>query len=235
MTRGARRMGRRGWLLTGMLAVLAAAVVIVAVGVHARDVREDRQQTQERVQVACEARERHHRQAIAAALARRSEAVARRDAQEPIERWRSLQHDLVGTLVLEGGAEAYERISGEAETKGRAYAASEIRALADSLSTTRAELATIAEHSQPACAAAIENARALLKQRQSIVEQTRRDSMASEYGWATPLTSLHRLSYPRDISAMASRPATRPAPEKSNPQKRQARTHPGRNNVPITS
>jgi hypothetical protein len=196
MTRGARRMGRRGWLLIGMLAVLTTAIVVVAVGVHARDAREHRQQTQERVQVAREAREQHHREVIAAALAKRSAAVARRDAQEPIERWRSLQSDLVGALALEGGAEAYERISGEAETKGRAYAASEIRTLAESLSTTRAGLATIAEHSQRACAAAIENARALLKQRQSVVEQTRSDSMASEYGWANTAHELEPLELP---------------------------------------
>jgi hypothetical protein len=144
-------------------------------------------------------REQQRREAVALAQTQRAEAAAKqreREAQEPLERWRALQHDLVGALVLQGGAETYERISSEAESKGRAYAASEIRTLVGSLSTTRAELATIAEHSQQSCASAIENALALLKQRQSIVEQTRVNSMGSEYGWANTAHELEPLELP---------------------------------------
>jgi hypothetical protein len=141
--------------------------------------------------------EAHNREAVA--QAERADAAAKqreREAQEPAERWRALQHDLVGALVLEGGAEVYERISREAEIKGRAYGASEIKALVESLSTTRAELATIAEHSQHACASAIEGARMLLKRRQSVVEQTRINSMGSEYGWANTAHELEPLELP---------------------------------------
>jgi hypothetical protein len=144
-------------------------------------------------------REQQHREAVALAQTWRAEEAARqqeREAEEPLERWRALQHDLVGALVLQGGAETYERISGEAESKGRAYAASEIKTLVGSLSTTRAELARIAEHSQDACAAAIQNARTLLKERQSIVQQTRIDSMGSEYGWANTAHELEPLELP---------------------------------------
>jgi hypothetical protein len=132
-------------------------------------------------------REQQRREAVDLAQTQRAEAAAKqleREAQEPLERWRALQHDLVGALVLQGGVETYERISGEAESKGRAYAASEIRTLVESLSMTRTELATLGEHTSAACATGIANALGLLERRQHTVEQTRVDSWQSEYEWA---------------------------------------------------
>jgi hypothetical protein len=140
-----------------------------------------------------------HRKAREAAANRRAADEERRRREEregPARRWRELQRDLVSVLVLQGGAEAYDGISGEAESKGRVYAAEELQTLVESLSTARVELATLAEHSPQACASAIENARALLKQRQSIVEQTRLDSMGSEYGWANTAHELEPLELP---------------------------------------
>lgn len=152
-------------------------------------------------------REQQHREAVNLAQTQRAEAAARRqerEAEEPLERWRALQHDLVGALVLQGGAEAYERLAAEAGAtagrigtpEGRAAVASQLRTLVSLLSSTRAKLAMIAERSSADCASAIENARSLLASRQRAVEATVIPAMGSEYVWANTAHELEPLELP---------------------------------------
>lgn len=130
------------------------------------------------------------------ARARAAAARREREAREPGERWQALQHDLVGTLALSGGAEAYERLSEAREDRGAAYAASELREDIHALTITRSELASLARRSTRSCATAIEHARTLLGERQGAVEHTAADSQASEYAWANSQHELEPLELP---------------------------------------
>jgi hypothetical protein len=125
------------------------------------------------------------------------------------EGWHELQRDLVGTLVLQGGAEAYERISKEIEsaslpgcshqpTSGGMkaclllYRSSEV----STISKVRTELAQLAGQAPGACASAIETARTLLERRQAVIEATLPGALASEYGWANTSHELEQLELP---------------------------------------
>jgi hypothetical protein len=113
------------------------------------------------------------------------------------ERWQRLQHDLVSALVLQGGASAYIRLAEESRVPAdRPEVRSELRTLIQSLSTTSANLLSIARESDALCAARIENARSLLARRRLVVEQTRSESMGSEYEWANSAHELEGLVSP---------------------------------------
>jgi hypothetical protein len=202
--------GMRGkqWRWIGVLVLLlliGGLVVGIVRAEHAREARERRQQTAERVRAIAEVRqlhrhevEEHHREAVAAARAGRAEAAAKqreREAEEPLERWHELSSALTGLLLL-ANVKTYLGIDERAETGHRSEAESQLRTLTHQISKERNLLQTLSERSSGSCASAIENARGLLGRWQNVVEQTAVDSRASEYAWANIAYELEQLMAP---------------------------------------